>query len=135
MTTTKWVLLYALTIPVFFGIDLVWLGVVAKNLYRDAIGNLMRPSPNWPVAIVFYLLYIVGILIFAVRPGLEAGSLLTALKYGALFGFFAYMTYDLTNLATLEGWPARLAVIDTVWGSVLTGSVASVSYLIGRWIT
>jgi uncharacterized membrane protein len=134
MTTTKWLLLYALTVPVFFAIDLVWLGVVAKNLYRDSIGHLMRPSPNWGVALVFYLIYIVGIIVFAVRPGLDAGSAIVALGWGAMFGFFAYMTYDLTNWSTLRDWPARIAIIDIVWGITLTGSVALASYFIGRWI-
>lgn len=129
---TRYALLYVATVPVFFVIDLVWLGVVARDLYRSQIGSLMADPLVWWAAIVFYLLYIAGILFFAVRPALETGSLRKALGLGAAFGFFTYMTYDLTNLATLAGWPLTLTVVDIVWGTVLASSVATASFVIGR---
>ena len=129
---TRYALLYAATVPVFFLIDLVWLGLVARDFYRSQIGSLMADPILWWAAILFYLLYIAGILFFAVRPALEAGSWRKALGLGAAFGFFTYLTYDLTNLATLAGWPLALTVVDIAWGTVLAASVATASYAIGR---
>jgi uncharacterized membrane protein len=126
--------LYLLTIPVFFAIDLLWLGVIAKNLYQKNLGHLLSPAVNWPAAVSFYLIYIAGILLFAVRPALADQALAKAALWGALFGFFTYATYDLTNLATLKDWPLKIVVIDIVWGSLLCTLVACVSYLIGRWL-
>lgn len=126
--------LYLLTIPVFFAIDLLWLGVVAKKFYHNNLAPLLSPAVNWPAALAFYCIYIVGIILFAVKPGLAAGSLATAAVWGALFGFFTYATYDLTNLATLRDWPLKVVFVDIVWGTVLCTLVASGSYLIGRWL-
>jgi uncharacterized membrane protein len=129
---TRYALLYVATVPVFFLIDLVWLGVVARDFYRSQIGSLMADPIAWWAAIVFYLLYIAGILFFAVRPALESGSRRKAVGLGAAFGFFTYMTYDLTNLATLAGWPLTVTIVDIVWGTVLASSVATASFAIGR---
>lgn len=131
MTILQFVCIYLLTVPVFFLIDMLWLGVVAKRFYRERLASLLGPV-NWPAAIVFYLIYIVGILIFAVVPALGAESLSEAVTYGALFGFFAYATYDFTNLATLKNWPVVVVVVDVVWGAVLTGSVAAASYYLAK---
>jgi uncharacterized membrane protein len=131
---TRYILLYLATVPVFFLIDLVWLGVVARDFYRGQIGSLMADPIVWWAAILFYLLFIAGIIFFAVLPGLDAGSWTKALVLGAAFGFFAYMTYDLTNLATLRGWPITLVVVDIAWGTVLAASVATASYFIGTRI-
>jgi uncharacterized membrane protein len=131
MTLLQYVYLYLLTIPAFFLIDMVWLGVIAKNFYASKLAAFLGPV-NWPAALVFYGIYIVGILIFAVAPALAAQSLQKAIILGALFGFFAYATYDLTNLATLKDWPLSVTIVDMLWGAVLTGSVATVSYLIGK---
>lgn len=130
----KLVYLYLLTVPVFFAIDMIWLGTVARGFYRDNLGELMAPSVNWPVAIAFYLLYIVGILALSVVPAAREGSYVQALWTGALLGLVAYATYDLTNLATTRGWPANVAFVDMIWGAVLTGAVASASYYIARWL-
>jgi uncharacterized membrane protein len=130
----KVIYLYFLTIPVFFGIDMIWLGFVAKGFYRKNLGQLLRPDVNWTAALVFYMLYIGGILIFATMPALEKNSLYQAVVLGGLFGFFAYATYDLTNLATLKGWPLNVVIVDIIWGIVLTASVAAASFLIGRWL-
>jgi uncharacterized membrane protein len=130
----KVIYLYLLTIPIFFGIDMIWLGFVAKGFYRNNLGHLLRSDVNWSAALVFYLLYIGGILIFATMPALEKNSLYQAVVLGGLFGFFAYATYDLTNLATLKGWPLNVVIVDIIWGIVLTASVAAASFLIGRWL-
>lgn len=131
MSFTFWLKLYLFTIPVFFAIDMVWLGFVARNFYKNNLNHLLSPEVNWPAAFLFYFIYIAGILLFAVRPGLEAQSLGRACLWGALFGFFTYATYDLTNLATLRDWPVLIAIVDILWGTALCTLVAAGSYLIG----
>lgn len=128
---SRYVLLYLVTVPVFFLIDLVWLGLIARGFYRSQMGSLMADPIVWWAAILFYLLSIAGIIFFAVVPAIDAGSWTKALMLGAAFGFFTYMTYDLTNLATLQGWSVTLVVVDIAWGTVLCGTVATVSYVIG----
>ena len=128
MSLTRALLVYAITLGIFFAIDLVWLGVVAKDFYRQQIGHLMGPDVNWAAAAIFYLIYIGGIVFFAVKPALEAGSPTRALAYGALFGFVAYATYDLTNQATMRDWPVIVTVVDLAWGAILSGTVAFLSY-------
>lgn len=131
MQTIFWLKLYLLTVPVFFAIDMLWLGYVARSFYKNRLDHLLSPEVNWPAALVFYFVYIAGILFFAVRPGLAAQSLLVACLYGALFGFFTYATYDLTNLATLRQWPMAVVVVDILWGTVLCTLVGGASSLIG----
>lgn len=133
--TSYYLKLYLLTIPVFFAIDLLWLGVVARNFYQNSLGHLLSPTVNWSAALLFYLMYIAGIILFAVKPGLDAQSLAKAAVWGALFGFFTYATYDLTNLATLKDWPIRVVFVDIAWGTLLCTLVASGSYQIGRWLS
>jgi uncharacterized membrane protein len=113
---------------------MLWLGLVARTFYRKYLGFLLSPSPNWTAAILFYLLFIAGLLIFAVVPGLQANSFGKALLLGALFGLLTYATYDLTNLATIKDWPLIVTVVDLVWGVVLASSVTAVSFLVGRWL-
>lgn len=132
VTMMKAVRIYLITVPIFLLIDLVWLGLVARGFYQRHLGYLMRPQVNWTAAIVFYLLFVVGIVLFAVKPALEAQSATRALVYGALFGFFTYATYDLTNLATVRDWPLIVTVVDLIWGTVLCGSVAWLSYLVSN---
>ena len=131
MATTQFIYLYLLTIPVFFIIDIIWIAFVANRFYQAQIGHLLGPV-NWTAAIIFYLIYIVGIIIFAVHPAIEADSLNKAILWGALFGFFAYATYDFTNMATLRDWPLVMTVVDVLWGTVLTGSVAAGSYYLAK---
>lgn len=126
--------LYLLTAAAFLAIDLVWLGVVASGFYRDALGHLMRESPVWPAALAFYALYIAGILVFAVVPALEAGSLSRAVLLGGFLGLVAYATFDLTSLALVRDFPLRVVVVDLIWGSVLTATVAACGYGLGRWL-
>jgi uncharacterized membrane protein len=131
MTTLQFIYLYILTVPVFFIIDMLWLGVVAKNFYQTKLAGFLGQT-NWTAAVVFYLIFIIGILFFAVAPALGQESLFKAILLGALFGFFTYATYDLTNLATLNNWPIAVVVVDIIWGAVLSASVATVSFLMGK---
>lgn len=124
------VTMFVVTFAVFFVIDIVWLGVVARGFYRQQLGHLMREPVNWAAAFIFYALFIAGLLFFVVNPALQQGSWTYALWVGALFGLICYATYDLTNLATLKGWPPLMAVVDLVWGSVLAASTSVLSFFI-----
>ena len=126
--------LYLIALPIFFGMDMVWLGVVAKGFYTKQIGFLMTPKVNWVPAILFYLLFLVGLVIFVIAPAVEKDSWARALLFGALFGLISYATYDLTNLATLKDWPMVLTVVDLTWGMGLAGSVSVGTYLIANKI-
>lgn len=126
----KVVLTYLATLAVFVAIDLVWLGVVAKDFYRNGIGHLMGDGFNVPAAIAFYLVYTAGIMMFAVFPAAQSGDWTRAAMLGAAFGFFAYATYDLTNLTTLKNWPLGLALADMAWGSFVTALAASAGYAV-----
>ena len=134
MSFTRFLAVYAVTLPVFFAIDLVWLGVVAKSFYRQHLWHLLAAEINWVAAIAFYLLFIAGIVLFAVKPALDVNSASRALIYGALFGFFTYATYDLTNHATMRDWPAIVTVVDMAWGTILSASVAYLSYQVSSRI-
>lgn len=125
--------LYLLTVPVFFLIDMLWLGVVARDFYRSNLGHLLSDRVDWPAAIIFYLIYIGGILLFAVAPGLAADSLRKTALWAASFGFFTYATYELTNRATLPDWPMKkIVLVDTLWGVTLCTLVAIAAHLIGK---
>ena len=113
-------------------IDLVWLLGIAKSLYRDEMGDLMASEPKLIAGLAFYLLYALGAVIFVVIPALSKQSLIYALQYGALFGFFCYMTYDLTNLAVVRDFPTRLAFVDMAWGSFVSAIVSSAAYWVGN---
>lgn len=129
-----WLKLYLLTLPVFLALDLLWLGVLARRFYAEQLAAFLQPQVDGVAAFGFYLIYIVGLLFFAVRPALETGSLGKAVLLGALFGFFTYATYDLTNLATLRGWPVRVTVVDLAWGTVLGALVSGAGQRIGTWL-
>jgi uncharacterized membrane protein len=122
--------LYLIALPVFFVIDMVWLALVAKGFYAKQIGFLMKPDINWAAAIIFYLLFIVGLVQFVITPALEKNSWMHALLFGALFGLITYATYDLTNLATLKDWPILVTIVDLIWGAVLAAAVSSITYFI-----
>lgn len=126
--------LYVLALVSFLAIDMVWLTVVARGFYRKQLGILLSDQPNWWAAIAFYLLFVAGLLVFAVAPALQAGSLRTALLLGGFFGLVAYATYDLTNLATVANWPWLLTLVDMTWGLVLAASVSCLGYLAGCWL-
>lgn len=131
----QYVVAYLATGMVFLVIDFVWLAYVAKTFYRSQLGDLMAEQVNFLAAGGFYAIYIIGIVIFAVAPAMKSGDVGDALVYGALFGFFAYATYDMTNLATLRNWPVTMTWVDMAWGTVLTSSSASMGYLLTRMLT
>jgi len=126
--------LFAIALPVFLAIDLTWLGVIAKDLYRRQIGSLMRPDINWTAALVFYVLFIAGLVFFVIAPAVEKKSWMQALTSGAFFGLVTYATYDLTNLAVAKGWPLSITLIDLAWGTVLAASVSVITYAIATKI-
>ncbi len=128
MSFLQYLGVYAISVPIFFAIDMVWLGFVASSFYKNQLGHLLGPV-NWPVAISFYLIFLVGLLIFAIAPALAGRGLMHAIIFGALFGFFTYATYDLTNWSTLRDWPWQVALVDMLWGTVLSASVAGLTYL------
>ncbi len=134
MTIAAFVKLYFATLVVFLAIDMVWLGVLAKGFYQRHLGDLLRPDVRWGAALLFYLIFVGGVLLFAVLPALERASFRYAVLLGGLFGLIAYATYDLTNLATLRGFPPIVAVVDMVWGFVLTAVVAGAGYKLAGWM-
>lgn len=127
--------MYIIAIPVFFLIDIIWLAVVSKSFYRDQLGYLMAESVKWPAAVIFYLLYIAGLVLFSIMPAVEKQSLLKAVILGASLGLVAYATYDLTNYATIKEWPLIVVVVDMIWGTVLSAGVSAITYVIvSRWL-
>ena len=132
---SKYFKLYLVSLAAFLAIDMLWLGLVARSFYQQQLGFIMAPSPNWFVAIIFYLLFIGGILFFVVVPGLESDSLKATLLRAALFGLITYATYDLTNLATLKDWPALLSIVDMLWGTLLSVLVSYISFMAGKRLT
>jgi uncharacterized membrane protein len=126
--------LFIIALPVFFVIDIVWLVLVAKKFYQEQIGFLMKPDINWFAAIIFYFLFIAGLVIFVISPAVEKHSWVHALIFGALFGLITYATYDLTNLATLKDWPLLVTVVDLIWGTVLASSISVITYFIANKI-
>ncbi len=122
--------LFLIALPVFVVIDMIWLVLVAKNFYQEHIGFLMRPDINWLAAIIFYLLFILGLIAFVISPALDKHSWSHALLFGGLFGLITYATYDLTNLATIKDWPLIVTIVDLIWGTVLASSVSVITYFI-----
>ena len=128
MTISSLFKLYAVALPTFLVIDLVWLGFVARSFYQTHLGHLMRANVNWVAAVVFYLVFVAGIVVLVVWPAIERESLARALSLGALFGLVTYAAYDLTNLAVLEGFSLKIALVDLLWGTVLCASVSAITY-------
>ncbi|AKM81333.1 MAG: hypothetical protein UT13_C0001G0372 [Candidatus Pacebacteria bacterium GW2011_GWF2_38_9] len=114
----------------FLAIDGLWLTLIAKNFYAKHLGFLMAKTPNLTAALIFYLIYVFTMVVLIITPALQKGSLTTAILTGALFGLCAYATYDLTNLATIKDWPLLVTIVDLIWGTVLSGAVAGISYLV-----
>ncbi|MEO1262006.1 MAG: DUF2177 family protein [Bacteroidota bacterium] len=127
----KYILLYLLAAIVFFSIDMVWLGILAQDFYENHIGFVLSDEVNWMAAAAFYLIYLSGILYFAIIPNFKQGNWKGALVQGAMFGFFCYATYDLTNMATIIEWPLIVVVVDLTWGTFLTGSTAVLTHILG----
>ncbi|PKL36364.1 DUF2177 domain-containing protein [Candidatus Peregrinibacteria bacterium HGW-Peregrinibacteria-1] len=135
MPISKLIISYLLTATVFFAIDMVWLGLIAKKIYNKYLSGFLSPQVNWPPAIVFYLIFIAGIMVFAIHPAITKNSPLTAITLGAFLGVLTYATYDLTNMATLKNWPIQVVLIDIAWGAILTASVSLAGYYIIKMIT
>lgn len=126
----QFIKIYLISFVAFIVIDLVWLGFIAVNLYKKHLGFIMRPAPNWTAAIIFYMLYLAGIVFFVINPALAKQSWKFALFAGMFFGLITYATYDLTNLATLKDWPITITVIDLAWGTTLGGLVSLITWLV-----
>ena len=133
MHALKLLAVYFLTLITFLAIDSVWLGLIAKDMYRRELGHLLAPNVRWGAALVFYVIYIAGLLILVVLPH-KGSPLLTVAALGALFGLVAYATYDLTNLATLTRWPLSVTLADLAWGAVVTGVTAIAGRGYARWL-
>lgn len=133
MTNLKTFVAYLLTLATFLALDGVWLGVVARDLYRRELGHLLAPTVRWWPAALFYLLYIAALLVLVVVPN-SARPLLRTVLLGGLFGLCAYATYDLTNLATLKGWPMSVTLADLVWGAFVTAVAAGAGRAYLRWL-
>lgn len=126
--------LYFIALAIFLGMDLIWLDVIAKNLYKEQIGFLMTQNIRWGAVLLFYCLYLVGLLVFAILPALKDNNRTLALVYGALFGLICYGTYDLTNLATLKGWPVKIVIYDMIWGAFISSTTAWITVWIGKFL-
>ena len=124
--------LYFIALPIFFAIDMVWLGLIAKNFYQKHIGFIMTTNVNWVAALIFYLLFIAGLVLFVITPALKENSWFRALLFGSLFGLITYATYDLTNLATLKNWPLIVTLVDLIWGMTLAATVSTVSFIVAK---
>jgi len=122
--------LYLITLPVFLAIDAVWLTMVTKNFYSKQIGYLMAKNPNLIAALIFYLIFIAGLVVFVITPAMEKKTWMHALLMGAFFGIVTYATYDLTNLATVKDWPLVVTIVDLIWGAALSSSVSIIAYFI-----
>lgn len=122
--------LYLIALPVFLAIDILWVGFLAKSFYAGQIGHLLKPNVSWTAAILFYLIFIAGLVLFVIMPGIERGSLMQIMLYGAFFGLVAYATYDLTNLALTKDWPVLVTVVDMMWGALIASIVSLVTYAV-----
>jgi uncharacterized membrane protein len=129
----KYISLYFLTFIFFLAIDFVWLNFIAKDLYQKEIGTLLLKNPNLLPALIFYLLFVLAIIVILVVPGIKEGDLVKTLIFAALFGLTTYATYDLTNLATLNGWSIKMTIIDLIWGTFVSTLTTFFSfYIAGR---
>lgn len=122
--------LYAITAGFFVLFDAIWLGLIAKSLYATELKGLMTNNVKWAAAALFYAVFIAGLIYFVIAPALKADSNSTLMLAAAFFGFVTYATYDLTNYATLKGFPLKIVVIDLIWGTVLSTAVASLAYMV-----
>jgi uncharacterized membrane protein len=115
---------YLIAGGVYWIIDFIWLALVANKFYQRQLGGLLADNIKWPAAIIFYTLFPIGVIVFAVIPGVNEDSLSKTLLLGALFGFFTYATYDLSNYITLADWPIKVVFVDILWGMLISLLVA-----------
>jgi len=128
----RYLKVYGVALSAFLVVDLIWIGFIARNFYQGQLGFILASSPNWIAAIIFYLMFVAGLLFFVVLPGLKNNALKESLFRAAAFGILTYGTYDLTNLALIEGWPVLVTVVDIIWGMILSVIVCLVSVKVGR---
>lgn len=126
----NFVKMYVIALIVFIAIDAIWLGLIAKNLYQKEIGHLMSDSVNYIAALIFYLLFLVGLVYFVINPAIIDRNITKLIISGILFGIITYSTYDLTNLATLKDWPIKVTIIDLIWGSFVSTATSLATYFI-----
>jgi uncharacterized membrane protein len=122
--------LFCLALPISIALDASWIGVIASGFYQSEFGTFFRPDPNFFAGAAFYVLYALALIYFVLKPALEERSLVRAVISGAILGFTAYMTYDLTNMATLVGWPLLGAFVDTCWGTLMTALTSGLTYVV-----
>lgn len=134
MSIQTFITLYLISLPVFLVVDLLWIGVFANKFYDSQIGHL-RGDINWPAAVAFYLIFLAGLTYYAILPAVATTDWLRIFGYGALYGFFVYAAYDLTNMATLRDWPLLMTVVDMAWGAVLGGSVTLLTVFVYNLFT
>lgn len=126
--------LYLIALVLFFLVDMVWLGWLARDFYQRQLGQWMAPQVNWTAAVIFYLLFVAGMVYFAILPAMQDGGGSRALLNGAFFGLVTYATYELTNLATLRDWPLTAVLVDMLWGAVLCAIVSWGTWRIANWM-
>ena len=135
MTWIYWVKAYGLTFLVFLAVDFLWLGILAKRLYQQQLGHLFSAEVNWPAAFLFYVIFVIGMMVFVIHPAVKSGAVWQAVWMGALYGLVTYATFDLTNLALVKDWPTPIVVVDILWGIVLSAIVSTAGYGIARWLS
>lgn len=134
MTMLQFLKVYAVAAVVCFGLDLAWLGVLARGFYTSQLGHLMRPDVRWVPAVLFYLIYVAALVVIVVIPAVEKQSLGRAMLLGAFFGLAAYSAYDLTSLALIKDFPVLVAMVDLAWGTILSAAVSTAAYTVAlRW--
>lgn len=127
--------IYVISFILFIALDMLWLGIIARNLYREYLGFLLGDHVNVIAGVVFYLIFISGLVFFVINPAVEKNSSFYSLLAGAFFGLVTYSTYELTNLAVVKKWPIEIVVIDIIWGVVLASTVSFLTYLISIKLT
>jgi uncharacterized membrane protein len=135
MTLIQWAKTYCLTFVVFLAVDFLWLGLVARQLYQRFLGHLFREDVNWTAALLFYAIFVFGMMVFVVYPAIKSHSAMQAVGLGMLYGLVTYAAFDLTNLAVIKGWPATIVVVDIAWGMALSGMVSTAGYGIAKWLS
>jgi uncharacterized membrane protein len=127
--------LFAIVLPIGLVLDIIWIAGIAMPFYRAELGDLLATDVIWPAAIAFYVFYIIALMVFVLMPAIAARSIKKAVLLGAFFGFTAYMTYDLTNLATTAGWSVSVALVDMIWGTVFTAVLSAIAYVVAtKWL-
>jgi uncharacterized membrane protein len=134
MTTGYYVKLYFVTLITYVALDLIWVGLVARTFYQNYLGSWLANNVNWIPVALFYLLFVIGLLVFVIIPGQQSGSVQNTLVFAALFGLVTYATYDLINYATIRDWPLLVTLVDLMWGMVVSTLAGYIGLKIGNWM-